>query len=168
MKIGILGGSFNPPHLGHVYIANLALKSLKLDYVWFLPAKQNPLKNDGVDFRKRADLCHNLVKNNPRIKVSDFELQVKSNYIYDILKDLKKRNRQIRFIWLMGADCLYQFHLWKNWSKFIDENEIIVFDRDDFFHKAVRSRAFIYAKGRVKLVKCKKIDLSSSLIRRLS
>jgi len=115
-RIGLLGGSFDPPHAGHVHISKAALKRFNLDQVWWLVSLGNPLKADApaaLDARMAA--CR-AISDHPRIKVSDFEAQVGTRYTAKTLEAVFERRRDARFVWLMGADNLAQFHRWQHWE----------------------------------------------------
>lgn len=151
MRIGILGGTFNPPHEGHVHISSEAIKELELDELWLLPAKQNPLKTniDTLSFDIRSKLCEKLIRENDKIpqdikkkiKISDFETTLESRYTFDIAKKLKKDFPRDEFIWIMGADNLICFHRWYEWKKLFYELPIAVVDRDDKYNESMNSEA---------------------------
>ena len=117
-KIGILGGSFDPPHIGHVHISKLALKKLKLNEVLWVVTKQNPLKkkvylSEGL----RLKLSKNILKNQKKILVKSFNDKINSKNTFDLLKKLKKKNKNNKFYFLMGADNMINLHKWKKWKK---------------------------------------------------
>jgi len=114
-RIGLLGGSFDPPHGGHVHISHQALKRFGLDQVWWVVSPGNPLKTDGpATLERRLAACRGLIRDR-RIHVSDLESQLGTRYTADTLAQLFEARRDLRFVWLMGADNLVQFHLWENW-----------------------------------------------------
>jgi nicotinate-nucleotide adenylyltransferase len=117
LRIGLLGGSFNPPHRGHIHASELALKQLKLDYVWWLVSPQNPLKEirGMASFPKRLHAAQKFVRHS-RIIVSDIEAQLRTQFTVDTLRALKRRLPQLHFVWLMGSDNLLQFPRWRNWQ----------------------------------------------------
>jgi nicotinate-nucleotide adenylyltransferase len=117
MKIGLLGGSFNPAHEGHLHISLMALKKLGLDYVWWLVAPQNPLKSV-AGMAPREDRFHRarLTADHPRILVVDAEHTLSTRYTIDTLTALKKRFPRVNFVWLMGSDNLEGFHRWRRWQ----------------------------------------------------
>jgi nicotinate-nucleotide adenylyltransferase len=119
LRIGLLGGSFNPAHEGHLYVAEVARKWLGLDYVWWLVAPQNPLKpEEGMaPLGERLKAAQKLVGRQPRIIVTDVEARLGSRYTIDTLKALHRRFPEARFVWLMGSDNLEQFHHWRNWAE---------------------------------------------------
>lgn len=118
MRIGLLGGSFNPAHDGHVHVSDVALKKLELDYVWWLVAPQNPLKpaNGMAPQSERLAGARALTAQNSRIIVSDIETALDTRFTIDTLGALMQRFSDIRFVWLMGSDNLEQFSRWKDWE----------------------------------------------------
>src|SRR5688572_28185618 len=115
-KIGLLGGSFNPAHRGHRRISLAAMEALGLDEVWWLVSPGNPLKpaRDMTPYEARLASAREQAKGT-RIKVSDFERQAETRYSVDTLAALKQRHPDHRFLWLMGADTVAQFHQWRSW-----------------------------------------------------
>ena len=127
--IGILGGSFNPPHLGHVHISKVSLRMFELGKIYWVYAKQNPLKQvDPSSFEDRFEETKKLV-NSPNIRLSPIEIMNNFQYSFQLLKLLQKRNRHIKFIWVMGEDNIIQFHLWKNWQWIANNVRIAVVAR---------------------------------------
>ncbi len=119
--IGLLGGSFDPPHLGHVHITKRALKRFNLDRVWWLVSPGNPLKeNPPADLAKRMLACREIMQH-PRVDITDIEARMNTRYTAETIKALQLRHPKTRFVWLMGADNLAQFHKWQNWQ-WIAEN----------------------------------------------
>jgi len=115
-RIGLLGGSFDPPHRGHVHISKAALKRFNLDQVWWLVSPGNPLKKDApAAMEKRLAACR-AISDQPRIKVTDFEARVGTRYTAETLQAIFARRRGAKFVWLMGADNLAQFHRWQHWE----------------------------------------------------
>ena len=115
-RIGLLGGSFDPPHAGHLHITKQALKRLHLDRVWWMVTPGNPLKKRGpVEIGRRVQACLDLV-DDPRILVTDFEIWLGTRYTAATLQALLPRYKGVRFVWLMGSDSLASFHRWKDWN----------------------------------------------------
>ncbi len=170
MKIGLLGGSFNPAHVGHLYISEIALKKLKLDQVWWLVSPLNPLKKkeDMMDFTLRLDHAQAIAGRNPKIKVLGIEVELGTRYTVDTIKRLKKKFPHVEFFWLMGTDNLLQFTRWKKWQHILDLAEVHVFDRDDDFYRATKSRAYLRYPNRITYHKIRKNSASSTEIRRLT
>ncbi|MGF1500795.1 MAG: nicotinate-nucleotide adenylyltransferase [Paracoccaceae bacterium] len=115
-RIGLLGGSFDPPHQGHVHITRWALRTLALDRVWWLVTPGNPLKAHGpAEIDRRVAACRALIAH-PRVVVTDIERHLGSPYTADTLAKLSRRYPGTRFVWLMGADNLVGFHRWESWD----------------------------------------------------
>lgn len=115
LRVGLLGGSFDPPHPGHVHITTQALRRFKLDRVWWLVSPGNPLKTRGpapIEIRLRA--ARELMQH-PRVEVTDLEARLGTRYTAATLTQLRQRYRGVRFVWLMGADNLASFHRWDQW-----------------------------------------------------
>lgn len=128
-RIGLLGGSFDPPHAGHVHISREALKRFGLDQVWWLVSPANPLKKRGpAPLEKRMAACRALVRH-PRIHVSDFEAQAGTRYTAQTLAALQKACPDAQFVWLMGADNLAQFDQWQDWRQIMERVPVGVLAR---------------------------------------
>lgn len=130
MVIGLFGGSFNPPHAGHALVAEIALRRLGLDQLWWMVTPGNPLKNKAElsPLATRIKACEALVSD-PRIKITAFEQSFGVTYTANTLRLIKARNPLARFIWIMGADNLRSFHRWQNWRKIAETFPIAVIDR---------------------------------------
>ncbi len=142
MTIGLLGGSFNPPHAGHIHISQIALKRLGLDRLWWLVTPGNPLKSrqDADTFTKRLAQAAKLA-DHPRIDVTGFEASRGSAYTADMLGFLTQRFPGTRFIWVMGADNLVTFHHWQNWRDIMGLTPIAVIDRPGYRYAARTGKA---------------------------
>src|SRR3979411_2445592 len=121
MRVGLLGGSFNPPHLAHRAISQFAIKRLKLDRVWWLGTPGNPLKENGTlhDLDQRSEAARRMA-DDPRIDVSCLESVIGTRYTVDTITYLRRRASGLRLVWIMGADNLAQFHRWQNWRGLAD------------------------------------------------
>jgi nicotinate-nucleotide adenylyltransferase len=141
-RIGLLGGSFNPAHAGHLHISRIALKSLALDAVWWLVSPQNPLKpaRGMAPFAARLAQARALAAH-PRIRVSDIEGRLGSRYTYATLGELKRRFPRARFVWLMGADNLRQIPRWRRWERIFATVPIAVIDRPGYSFGALSGLA---------------------------
>ncbi|PIB24058.1 nicotinic acid mononucleotide adenylyltransferase [Amylibacter kogurei] len=118
LRVGLLGGSFDPPHAGHLHISKWALKEFGLDQVWWLVSPGNPLKSEGpADIDRRVLACEQLVDNHPRIVITDLERRFNTRYTAQTLQEIQKRYLGVRFVWLMGADNLATFHRWDRWDE---------------------------------------------------
>ncbi len=116
-RIGLLGGSFDPPHAGHVHITKWALKAFGLDRVWWLVSPGNPLKSDApADLARRLKAAQAIMRH-PRVVVTDLEARLGTRYTAATLAALRERCPGVRFVWLMGADNLVSFHRWDRWDE---------------------------------------------------
>lgn len=115
LRIGLLGGSFDPAHDGHLYISRIALKALKLDYVWWLVSPGNPLKPMPDALAVRLTRARNAARDT-RIFVTDIEARMGTRFTVDTVAALRKRFAQVDFVWLMGSDNLQQFSRWRRWQ----------------------------------------------------
>lgn len=141
LRVGILGGTFNPAHIGHLEISKEALKFYQLDYVIWLLANQNPLKNPNKkNIFLRAKQAAEIAIH-PQIIVSTAEYDLGFYYTYDSLKALIQRFPTIKFSWLMGIDNMVNFHKWYRYKEIPKLCDIIVFDRP-VITRLVNIRAF--------------------------
>jgi nicotinate-nucleotide adenylyltransferase len=142
MRIGLLGGSFNPPHAAHRNISLAALKRLGLDQVWWLVSPGNPLKDAGKAPNLEARIAAaRAIARHPKIVITGFEAGRPSAYTVDTLSFLKRRYPSVDFVWLMGADNLANFHLWRAWERIFALVPIAVLDRPGYRMKARAGRA---------------------------
>ena len=144
-KIGLFGGSFNPPHEGHLNLCDLALKRLELDQIWWLVTPGNPLKDSSQlePLEARIEKCRAIISH-PRIKVTAFEAKHKVRYTADTLRLIKRLRPRHDFVWLMGADNLANFHQWQDWRIIANTMPIAVIDRPGStlsYHSALASIA---------------------------
>lgn len=142
LRIGLFGGSFDPPHEGHRAASLLALRRLRLDWIWWLVSPGNPLKDtrDLPDLSRRLAAAEKIARH-PRILVTGFEAARGSPYTYETILYMKRRCPSVHFVWVMGADNLAGFHRWKHWRRIADLVPIAVIDRPGATLKATRSRA---------------------------
>jgi nicotinate-nucleotide adenylyltransferase len=142
MRIGLLGGSFNPPHAAHRMISLTALKRLHLDQVWWIVSPGNPIKNHDslAPLSARLRLSRE-VSRHPRIKVTGFEAGIGTAYTAEVLRFLRRRFSHTRFVWLMGADNLANFHRWNEWEAIFRIMPIAVEDRPEWRRRALASPA---------------------------
>lgn len=130
MRVGLFGGSFNPPHAGHALVAEIALRTLDLDQLWWMVTPGNPLKAGKSLAPLGERIRHSEeIATDPRIKVTAFEARYKVRYTADTIKLVLARNPGVDFIWIMGADNLAQFHRWQNWQEIVRSVPIAVIDR---------------------------------------
>ncbi len=142
MRIGLLGGSFNPPHTAHRAISLFAIKRLKLDRVWWLLSPGNPLKaHDDLHTLAERARAAKAVADDPRIDVSCLEAVIGTRYTVDTITHLRRRVSGVRFVWIMGADNLAQFHRWQDWRRIAAEVPIAVIDRPPQSFRALAAPA---------------------------
>lgn len=121
MRVGLLGGSFDPPHEGHVHISLAALQGLKLDAVWWLVTPQNPLKQKApATLEQRMKWCRELV-NHPKIMITDLEKHLGTTHSYETIKGIKKHFGRTDFVWITGMDNALSLHKWRNWKGILEE-----------------------------------------------
>ncbi len=152
LRIGLLGGSFNPAHSGHVHVSLQAMKQLKLDRVVWLVSPQNPLKSAQAmaDYPQRLAHARALTASHPAIVVSSLEREIHSHYTLHTLRYLHAHYPRTAFTWLMGADNLANFHHWRGWREIFQRVPVAVFDRAPFAHAALRSPAALsHAHARI-------------------
>ena len=137
-RIGILGGSFNPAHRGHVHVSRQALDLMHLDEVWWMVSPQNPLKpsNGMLDFNVRFESAKKMPKD-PRIKVTEIEFELGTMYTAETLSKLKQIYPKVKFVWLMGADNLMQISKWKDWQLIFRAVPIAIFTRPTYTKRAL-------------------------------
>jgi len=168
-KIGILGGSFDPAHKGHLRISVEAKKKFRINKIIWAITKKNPFKSKcHFTLKKRIALAKKISKKNKFISVKFFEDKIQSNKTIDLINYLKKKNRREEIFFLMGADNLISFHRWHKWEIISSKCNILVFDRTNYKSKSLKSVAFKKLnKKRLKFVKFKKINISSSKLRKI-
>ena len=156
-NVGLIGGSFNPAHDGHLHMAMLARKILGLDEIWWMVTPQNPLKpsEDMSLLQNRLAYARKLVGKRTYIRVIAPELGARNNYTFNTLNLLHKVAPRVNFVWIMGADNLAQFSEWKDWDKIATMVTIAVFNRPGYSQKALSSKmARRYSGRRISEYKC--------------
>ena len=163
LTIGLLGGSFNPAHDGHLAMSLYALKQLGLDQVWWLVSPQNPLKSiaDMATLERRAGSARHSALH-PRLIVTCIESELGTRYTADTLRMLKRRFPGVRFVWLMGADNLRQIPKWKDWQNIFRLAPVAVFHRPG----SVAGRGM--GKAAIRFGKALKSSAKGKIIARLS
>ena len=164
-KIGILGGTFDPPHRGHLHVCNIAIDKLKLNKILWVVTKKNPFKEKPhLDKKIRIKLSKEITSSNNKIFVKYFDDKLKNSNTFSLLNFIKKKNLKSSLFFLIGADNLKELHKWKKWDKIPKIAKIVVFPRTNYSlrfptSKVISKKDFIY-------IKAKKINISSSLIRK--
>ena len=150
MSVGLFGGSFNPPHAGHVLVAEIALRRLELDQLWWMVTPGNPLKN-GHELKPLAEriALSQKITADPKIKVTAFEASHHVRYTADTLALVKAHKPGVNFVWIMGADSLRDFHRWQRWREIALTFPIAVIDRPGAtlaFLSSKMAKTFDYAR----------------------
>ncbi|WP_299566784.1 nicotinate-nucleotide adenylyltransferase [uncultured Sulfitobacter sp.] len=148
--IGLLGGSFDPAHAGHAHITREALKRFGLDAVWWLVSPGNPLKTHGPAPMQERLIHARCVMNHPRVTVTDIEARLGTRYTAETLRHIQRLYPGRRFVWLMGADNLAQFHMWQDWRGIMHRVPLGILARPGQRISARMSKAAsVYARDRV-------------------
>ena len=168
IKIGILGGSFDPAHKGNLVISKEALKRFNLKSIIWAITNQNPFKEKSDNtLKKRIDICKKVIGKNKSIKVKFFENIICSNKTADLINYLSKE-KKIELFFLMGADNLINFHKWYKWESILKKSNIIVFDRSGYKKKSLNSKAYkSLNKKLITFVEFNKVNISSSQLKKI-
>jgi len=165
-KIGILGGSFDPAHQGHLEISKITIKKLSLNKLYWCVTKKNPFKKKTIfslsERIKKSKVTTNKIK---KIKIKYFEDKIKSANTIDLIKYLKKKHKKTIFFLIIGSDNLINFHKWKEWKLLAKLTKIVVFSRKDYDIKAKKSDTIKKVK-KIIFIKNKQINISSTQIRK--
>jgi nicotinate-nucleotide adenylyltransferase len=167
-KIGILGGTFDPAHKGHLEISRQAKKRFNLKNIIWAITKQNPFKDESKsNLKSRIQFAKKMIRKNNYIQVKFYEEKISSNRTIDLIRHLTKdRKNEIYFI--MGADNLINFHKWYKWKSIIKKCNIIVFDRQGYKAKSLKSVTFNRTNHKnLKFVNFNKVNISSSQLRKV-
>ena len=165
-SIGLLGGSFDPAHKGHLEISKIAIKRIKLNKILWVVTKKNPLKNKSFySLKQRISLAKKIAKGIKKIQVVFLDSNVRSSRTIDMINYLinKKKIRNIYFI--IGSDNLIKFHKWKKWKKIVKLIKLVVFSRKGYDRKGKNSIVAKYLKNKIIYIKNKHIIISSTELR---
>ena len=168
VKIGVLGGTFDPAHKGHLEISKQAKKRFGLKNIVWAITKQNPFKDESKsNLKSRIQFAKKIIGKNNYIKIKFYEEKIDSNRTIDLIKHLtKERKNEIYFI--MGADNLINFHKWYKWKSIIKRCNILVFDRQGYKAKSLKSVTFNRTSSKIlTFVKFNKVNISSSQLRKV-
>ena len=168
-KIGILGGTFDPAHIGHIKISREAKKKFKLDYVIWAITKKNPFKNKSkLNLNSRIKYAKKITKKEKFIEIEFYENKIKSNKTINLINYFKKINKKLDIYFIMGADNLINFHKWHKWKSILQKCSILVFDRQGYKTKSLKSITFKHLNQKsLEFVKFKKVNISSSQLRKI-
>ena len=168
IKIGILGGTFNPAHKGHLEISKQAKKKFNLKKVIWAITDKNPLKKQSnSSIKTRINFAKKLITSNNFIKVKFYEDKINSNKTIDLINYFKK-DKRLKIYFIMGADNLINFHKWYKWKSISKKCYILVFDRQGYKAKSLKSITFnLLNEKKLEFVKFKKVNISSSQLRKI-
>jgi len=168
IKIGILGGTFDPAHKGHLEISILAKKKFKLKSIIWAITKKNPFKNESKsNLKKRTQFAKKLIDKNDYIKVKFYEDKIASNRTIDLIEYLNK-DKKFEIYFIMGADNLINFHKWYKWKSIIKKCNILIFDRQGYRAKSLKSVTFNGSnKNNLTFINFEKVNISSSQLRKI-
>ena len=167
-KIGILGGSFDPAHKGHLTISKEAIKRFDLRSVIWAITKKNPFKKKThTSLDNRIKYCKKIIGSSKLIKVKFYENIINSNKTFDLINHISK-NKKNNIYFIMGADNLMKFHKWYNWKLISQKCKIIVFDRYGYKRKSLNSTTFkILNNKKLEFIEFNKVNISSSQLRKI-
>ena len=168
-KIGILGGTFDPAHNGHLEISKQAKQKYKLNYIIWAITKKNPFKKKSkIKLITRIKLAKKIIGINKFIKIKFFEDKIKSNKTIDLINHIKKKDNKLNIHFIMGADNLIKFHKWHKWKLISQKCNILVFDRQGYKAKSLKSITFKRLNQKsLDFIKFKKVNISSSQLRKI-
>ena len=168
IKVGILGGTFDPAHKGHLEISKQAKKLLNLKNVIWAITKQNPFKDiSKSNLKNRIQFAKKLIAKNDYIKIRFYEEKISSNRTIDLINYLKK-DKKFELYFIMGADNLINFHKWHKWKSIVKKCNLLVFDRQGYKTKSLKSVTYNGVnKKRLSFIKFKKVNISSSQLRKV-
>jgi len=168
-KIGILGGTFDPCHIGHLKISKEAKKKFNLEKIIWTITKKNPFKNESnLSLENRIKISKKFTKKYKFIQIHHYEKRIRSNKTIDLINYLKKKFINKELYLLIGADNLIKFHRWKKWKDISIKCNILVFDRYPYKSKALKSLAFKHInKEKLKFINFKKVNISSSQLKKI-
>tara|TARA_B100000902_G_scaffold277549_1_gene263329 strand:+ start:2019 stop:2540 length:522 start_codon:yes stop_codon:yes gene_type:complete len=167
-KIGVLGGSFDPAHKGHLAISIEAKKKFKLKKILWAITKQNPFKKESrTDLQARIKKCKKIIGKKSYIKVKFYEDIIRSNKTIDLINYLLK-DKKNKIYFLMGADNLINFHKWDKWNVIANKCNILVFDRHGYKKKSLNSVTFrSLSQKNLEYIEFNKVNISSSQLRKI-
>ena len=164
--IGLVGGTFDPAHKGHIAITKIAIKKLKLSKVLWIVTKKNPFKdNPYYSLSQRLKKAKELTKGIKKIQVIHLDKRVNSSRSINIINYLVNRKKLKNIYFIIGADNLINFHKWKDWKKIVKLTKLIVFSRKGYDRKGSKSTVTKYYKNKITFIKNRPIVISSTKLR---
>ena len=164
--IGILGGSFDPAHKGHLAISKIAIKKLKLKKIYWIITKKNPFKNETLySLKERIKYAKKITKTQKKIQTIHLESIVKSPRTIDMINYFIKKKNIKNIYFIIGSDNLIKFHKWKGWKKIVKLVKLIVFSRRGYDRKGMKSMVVKNFKNKIIFIKNKHIAISSSQLK---
>ena len=165
--IGLVGGTFDPAHRGHIAITKIAIKKFKLSKVFWIVTKKNHFKNNPYYYlSKRLKKAKNLAKGIKKIQVIHLDKRVNSSRSINIINYLINRKKLKNIYFIIGADNLINFHKWKDWKKIVKLTKLIVFSRKGYDRKGSKSTVTKYYKNKITFIKNRPIVISSTKLRK--
>ena len=167
-KIGILGGSFDPAHKGHLEISKIALRKIKLKKIYWIITKKNPFKNKTLySLRERVNHAKKITKKNKAIKIIYLEDIIKSSRSVKAIEYIIKKEKPKDLYFIIGSDILLKFHKWYNWKRIVKLTKLVVFSRKGYDKKSRKTIVVKYLnKNNLIFIKNKPIQISSSSLRK--
>ena len=164
--IGLLGGSFDPAHKGHLGISKIAIKKLKLKKIYWVITKKNPFKNETLySLNERIKYAKKISKTQKKIQTVHLESIIKSSRTIDVINYFIKKKNLINIYFIIGSDNLIRFHKWKSWKKIVKLVKLIVFSRKGYDRKGIKSMVVKNFKNKIIFIKNKHIAISSSQLK---
>ena len=166
-SVGILGGSFDPPHKGHLTISKIAIKKVKLDRVLWAVTNKNPFKkNPFYSLSQRIKLTKKITRNTKKIQIVHLDKIIKSSRTINMINYLIKKKEIKNIFFIIGSDNLITLHKWKSWKKIVKLSKLIVFSRKGYDTKSKKSKVAKYLKNKIIFIKNKPIIISSTNLRK--
>ena len=166
-KIGLLGGSFDPAHKGHLSISKIAIKKLKLKKIYWVITKKNPFKSKTFfSLDERIEYSKKITKTQKEIKIIYLDNIIKSSRIIDVISYFIKKKKIKNIFFLIGSDNLLQFHRWKSWKKIVKLVNLTVFSRKGYDRKGMKTIVAKNFKNRIIFIKNKPISISSTQLKK--
>ena len=166
-SVGILGGSFDPPHKGHLTISKIAIKKVKLDRVLWAVTNKNPFKkNPFYSLSQRIKLAKKTTKDTRNIQIVHLDKIIKSSRTINMINYLIKKKEIKNIFFIIGSDNLITLHKWKSWKKIVKLSKLIVFSRKGYDTKSKKSKVARYLKDKIIFIKNKPIIISSTNLRK--